>query len=83
VIRHEVRELREPEVRDGIEHAALVGNRIGQHHIERRQPVGGHDEKRRGVDGVDVAHLAFVQALEALEVGAVNDGRWHALGTIR
>ena len=42
--------------------APLLGNRIGQHHVEGRQPVGGDDQQRVGVHGVDVAHLALVDA---------------------
>ena len=34
-------------------------------------------EQRVRIDGVDVAYLALVEALEAREPGAVDDGRWH------
>ena len=44
MIRHQVRGAREPEIGDAVQHPPLVGNRIGQHHVERRQPVGGDDE---------------------------------------
>jgi len=60
----------------------LSGIASGEHHVESRQPVGGHDEQRVLIDGVDVAHLALVDAGKASEFGAVHDGRRHALGTI-
>src|ERR1700751_1975911 len=72
----------EPEVGDAVEHPALVGNGIGQHHIERGQPIRSDDQQCRCIDGVDVAHLALVQALEPAQCGAVHGGWRHALATI-
>src|SRR6266513_2588300 len=79
VIGHQVPGAREPEIGNAVQHPPLVGNRIGQHHVESRQPVGGHDEHRVVIECVDVAHLALVDAGKAAELGAVNDGGRHAL----
>jgi hypothetical protein len=59
----------EPEVRDLGQHPALLRDRVRQHHVERRQPVGGHDQHQVAVDRVDVADLAAVEQLEAGELG--------------
>jgi hypothetical protein len=67
MVRHHVAELLEPEIRELREHAPLVGDRVGQHHVEGRQPVGDQDHHFVVADGVDVAHLALAKALEAFQ----------------
>jgi hypothetical protein len=57
----DVAELGEPEVGHGHQHATLARNRIREDDVEGRQAVGGDDEQRVGIDGVDVAHLAAAQ----------------------
>jgi hypothetical protein len=57
-------ELVEPERRRGGEDAALVGDRLAEHHVEHAQPVG-RDEQEEAVTGVvDVADLAAVDVLQ-------------------
>ena len=74
VIRHDVAGAREPEVGNARQHAALARNRVGQHHVERAQAVGGDDQHVPVVarDRVDVAHLALVDAREAVQVRLVH-----------
>ncbi len=62
----------EPEVRDAVEDAALARNRVRQDHIEGRQAVGGDDQQAVLVNGVDIAHLAAMDALKAREPGVVH-----------
>ena len=74
VIRHDVARAREPEVGNARQNAALAGDRVGQHHVERAQAVGGDDQHVPVVarDRVDVAHLALVDAREAVQVRLVH-----------
>ena len=76
LVRHDVAGAREPEVRDLGQHPALVRDRVRQHHVERRQPVGGHDQHRRRIDLVDVAHLAGVDLPQVAQGRAVHGGGW-------
>jgi hypothetical protein len=64
MVRHDVPGACEPEIRDLREHAALAGNRVGQHHVEGAQAIGGDDQHVLLVDRVDVAHLALMDALQ-------------------
>ena len=59
--------LLEPELGDLGEHCALERDRIGQHDIERRQPIGGDDEHMVRIDIVDVPHLALVDLFQAAD----------------
>jgi len=63
VVRDRTLEELEPEERELIEDPALVGNPLGKHHVEGRQPVGGDDQKLRA-EVIDVAHLAAAQERE-------------------
>ena len=45
VVGHQVCGLAEPEIGDLAQHLALAGNRVGQHHIEGRQAVGGDHQQ--------------------------------------
>jgi hypothetical protein len=83
MVRNDVAGAGEPEVRNLVEHAPLVRNGVWQHHIERREPVGGDDEHALRIHFVDVAHFAFVDALEAAQGGPVNGGRGHVYGWTR
>jgi len=65
---HHVCEPLEPEVRHLGEHASLVGDRVGQHDVERREPVAHHDEHFVRPDGVDITHLAAADTRQAFEV---------------
>ena len=57
----QVAELPEPEIRQGGQHLALAGDRVVEHDVERRQPIGLHHQQLVLAHGVDVAHLAAVQ----------------------
>ena len=50
-------------LRDLRQHATLAGNRVGHHHVEGAQAIGGDDQHVLLVDRVDVAHLALMDAL--------------------
>ena len=52
--------------------SALLGNRIGQHHVERRQAIGGHDEHGARVELVDVANFSGVDFSQAAQRGRMN-----------
>ena len=52
--------LLEPEPRERGEHAALVGDVVGQHDVEHRHAVGCHDQQPVVTDLVELAHLARV-----------------------
>ena len=69
MIRHHVFQLLEPEVGNRGENFALVRNRFRQDHIERRQAVGGDHQHALGIDFVQIAHLAGVDLLQALQIG--------------
>ena len=56
----DVAELLEPERRHGGEHPALVGDRLGHHHVEGRHAVGGDHQQAAVAGVVDVADLAGV-----------------------
>ena len=58
LVGHDVAELGEPEVGDGLQYLALARDRVGQDDVEGRQAVGGDDQQLVGVDRVDVADLA-------------------------
>jgi len=50
----------EPEIRQRRQHRPLTRNRIGQYHVESRDTVAGNDQKLPIADGIDIAHLTFV-----------------------
>ena len=58
VVGDDIGQLLKPEVADLREHDALVGDRRGQDHVERREAVGGDDKQLAGAVLVDVANLA-------------------------
>ncbi|MCY1236217.1 hypothetical protein D9M72_488630 [compost metagenome] len=72
VVRHDVREFAEPEVRHLVQHAALVGDRLAHDDVERRQAVGGDDQQLVIADGVVVAHLAVAQQRQRVDGGLVE-----------
>ena len=74
LVRHEVGGAAEPEVRDLGQHAALVRDGVGQHHVERGQAVRRDDQHVVLVDLVDVAHLAGVQPAQVAQGGGVHGG---------
>ena len=86
LIRDDVPGLVEPELGDPCEHCALEGYRIGQHHIEGRQPIRGDDEHMVRVDVIDVAYLALVDLFQAsdstLEQRRRLRKRFHASGLL-
>jgi hypothetical protein len=57
-------ELAEPEVGNPGQDLALARDRVGQHHVEGRQAIGGDDQQALVIDGVDVADLALVQQFQ-------------------
>ena len=59
VARQHAGEEVEPERRHPGQRLALAGDRCRQHHVERRQAVGGHQQQVLGVDLVQVADLAL------------------------
>ena len=52
----------------------LKRNGVGQHHVERRQPVGGDDEQMIGIDIVNVAHLPLVNPAQTADLRLSNNG---------
>ena len=72
VARQHAGEEVEPELRHPGQRRALAGDRRRQHHVERRQPVGGHQQQVLGVDLVQVADLALAQAAQAGQIGAID-----------
>jgi hypothetical protein len=64
----------EPEVADLAEHLALAGDRIGQHDIERGEPVGRDDEQAIAGQLEHVADLAAVPQRQAGKVGLEKGG---------
>ena len=56
----------EPERRQLVEHAALVGNARAEHVVERRNAIG-RDEDQRVARRVDVADLAAANQGQAVQ----------------
>ncbi len=77
MVRDDVSRAGEPEIGDLVQHPPLVRDRVWQHHVEGGQPVRGDDEHALRIHFVDVAHLAFVDSLQAGQVGPVNSLRGH------
>ena len=86
VVAQDVRGLVEPEIADLAEHLALAGDRVGQHHVEGAEPVGGHDQQQRAVlagfgrqcGRRQVEHVADLAAMaqgQAGQVGFKQSGR--------
>ena len=67
VMAHDVRELSEPEKRHLGQHAPFLRDRVGKDHVERGEAIGLDHEELVLAHGVEVAHLAAVQELQALE----------------
>ena len=72
MVRQDLGEEAEPELRHPGQGLAFAGDRRRQHHVERRQSVGGHQQQVLGVDLVQVANLALAQAVQAGQVSAIN-----------
>ena len=68
VIGNDVFRAPQPPGAQTVEHPTLFGNPLGEYHVERRDPVGG-DEEKLILDGVDVADLAARAEGNALERG--------------
>ena len=69
----------EPEQGNLVQHAAFAWYRIGEHDIERRQAIGGHDQHAIIVQRVQVAHFSAMQPRQAREVGLIEAaviGQW-------
>ena len=66
----------EPEIADLAQHLALAGDRVGQHHVERAEAVGGHDQQALVTEVEHVADLAAVTQVEAGQV-RFEQGRRH------
>src|ERR1700689_467976 len=56
-----------PEQRDLGQYLALEGNRIRQHHVERRESIRGDDEQMLIIYIVDITHLSLVHFFEAAQ----------------
>ena len=69
MVAHDPFDAREPEARQPRQHGALARDGVGEHHVERRQPVRGHDEQMLVPGRVDVAHLAAPDQIQAWNVG--------------
>ena len=63
MVRHDVRNLIEPKMRQLREHFAFARNAVGHHAIEGRDAVAGHEKKRIA----EVENLADLAALELLD----------------
>ena len=74
VVGHYMAEPVEPEIGQGVEHASLVGDRLGHHDVERAEPIGGDDQQLVAADGVGVAHLAAVHERQGLDAGFEKAG---------
>jgi hypothetical protein len=72
MISDQIRGALEPEVGQLGQHGPLARDRVRQHHVEGRQPVGGNDEHVIVVDGIDIADLAAVDELEALQIALIQ-----------
>ncbi len=79
VVRHQVRSLAEPEIRHLGQHLALAGDRIGQHHVECGQTVGGDHQQPIVGQRVDIAHLAAVDQFESGKL-RLRQGGGHGSG---
>src|SRR5690606_19464323 len=67
VIRNDVAQTIEPEIRQRGEQHALAGDRVRQHDVECRDAIGRDDQQVLVVDSVDVADFAPSQRREAVE----------------
>ncbi len=68
-----------PEIRDLLQHPALVRDGIRHHYIEGGNPVGRHDEHRVRVHGVDVPYLAFMDFFESSQGSTEDSWRLHGM----
>mgnify|MGYP003577241374 CR=1 FL=1 len=67
MIRHDVAGASEPEGRQLIEHAALVGDARPEHVVKGRDAIGG-DQDQRVAGGVHVSYLAATDKRQAGEL---------------
>jgi len=58
----------EPERRELIQDCALVRNRVGQNHVERRQTIGRDEEQRLA----EIKHFAHFSAAQLFYPGEIN-----------
>ena len=79
VVGDDVRGPVEPEIADLAEHLALARDRVGQHHVERAQAVGGDHQQVAIAQVEHVADLAAVDQVQAGQVGLQQRGG-HARG---
>ena len=57
-------QLPEPERAHLGEHGPFPGNGVGKHDVERADAIGGDQQQRVLVDGVDLAHFAAANQRE-------------------
>ncbi|MNY53601.1 hypothetical protein D3C86_1893680 [compost metagenome] len=72
MVRHDVRQLAEPEVGHLVQHAALGRDRLAQDNVERREAVGGDDQQLVVANGVVVADLAMAEQRQGLDGGLIE-----------
>src|SRR5688572_31745189 len=78
MIRDDVTQFIEPEKREFRQHAALARNGRRQDDVEGRQAIRLHDEQPVFTHGIEIAHLAAMEELEALEITFEKRGIvWH------
>ena len=74
MVGHQIAKKVKPEERELRQHPAFVRNAGGQHVIECRNPVGGHEQQTVRVQQIDITHLAAGVKLEFREVGVQENG---------
>ena len=74
MVRDDIGQIVEPEVRNRCEHDALAGDRVGQDHVECGHPVRCDDEQMRIVNAINIPYFASREQRETVEIGFV-DGR--------
>ncbi|ABA49009.1 hypothetical protein BURPS1710b_0998 [Burkholderia pseudomallei 1710b] len=72
MVRDDVREPVEPEVRHLVQHAALVRNRLAHDDVERRQAIGRDDQELVVAERVVVADLAATEERQRAQRGFVK-----------